>query len=226
MELQLQDNIAIIDINDGKANVVGHQFLDEIAELLKQAQEQASAVILKANASVFSAGFDLKEISKGKQETGVLLKRGMQLLVDLYSHPQPLIVACEGHAVGIGAFILLAADNRIGANSDYSVALPETKIGMAFTPVLLELIHSRIPAEFHSQVALQSKQLTPQQATGMGFLDELSEQPLERAIELAKELAELPKEFYARNKLDLRFESIDYMMATKDDLSCLDIRPD
>jgi len=226
MELQLQDNVAVIDINDGKANVVGHQFMDEISGLLQQAQEQADAVVIKANASVFSAGFDLKEINKGKQETGVLLKRGMQLLIDLYAHPQPLIVACEGHAVGIGAFILLAADNRIGSDANYSVALPETKIGMAFTPVLLELIHSRIPAEFHAQVALQSKQLTPQQAVKMGFLDELVEQPLEQAIALAKELAELPKEFYARNKSDLRFESIDYMMATKDDLSCLDIRPD
>lgn len=224
MRYQLEDQVAILDIDDGKANVFGHDLIDTMLSALDQAEQEAKAVIIKGRDGIFSAGFDLKEIEKGKKEAGQLLIRGMQLLTRLYAHPQPVIAQCEGHAMGIGAFILLACDSRVASNGEYVVCLPETKIGMAFTPVLLEFIRAKIPTEKQTQCALQSQSLNAKQAMAAGFIDQLSDSVEQDVKLIAQQLIELPAKFYAKNKQDLRASSIVFMQNSINDIECLDIR--
>ena len=69
MDFELADNIAILRIDDGKANAVGHSFLDQVNEGLERAEKEAKAVILRGREGMFSAGFDLKEFQKGPEAT-------------------------------------------------------------------------------------------------------------------------------------------------------------
>ena len=216
MSYQLSNNVAIISIDDGKANAVNHNFIDQLYAHLDRAEREASAVILTGRDGMFSAGFDLKALQVSQEAADELVGRGMEMLTRLYEFPLPVISACAGHAIGIGAFLLMASDNRIGTEADYQVTLPETAISMPFTPVLLTLIHDRIASSHKTTAMVQSTPHTPQQAVTAGFLDCIVEadQLMSRAQALAEKLAELPREFYTRNKRDLRAASLKAMHAS------------
>ena len=96
MEYQLKDKIALISIDDGKANAMNHNFIDTLSELLDRAEKEVTAVILQGREGMFSAGFDLKELAKGKEESSALVSRGMALVTRLYALPLPLISVCAG----------------------------------------------------------------------------------------------------------------------------------
>jgi len=64
---------------------------------------------------MFSSGFDPGEFKKGPEEGMAMVKRGFELLIRLYSFPRPLVAACTGHGVAMGAFIIMACDSRIGS---------------------------------------------------------------------------------------------------------------
>lgn len=210
MEFELKNDIACISISDGKANVVGHAFVDGIMQYLERAEAEAKAVVIHAREGMFSAGFDLKELQKGQAEAAALVGRGMEMLTRLYAHPQPVVAACDGHAIGLGAFILLASDFRLGSAADYNITLPETAIGMPFRPVLMALIKDRIASAQQTIAVLQSKPFTATEAVASGFLDKVISRDSLRheADALAEALTQLPGEIYGVNKQDLRSASL------------------
>lgn len=216
MNYILQDNIAIITIDDGKANVVGPAFLDAINEALDRAeQDKVGAVILKGRDGMFSAGFDLGEFKKGLEAGLTMVTQGMQLLIRLYGFPLPLVAACTGHGIAMGAFIIMACDSRIGTRGSYKLTLPETAIGMELPHVLVALTASRIPPQYMTRVAIQSEVFDPDQSIGIGFLDEVVEaSELDaRAFTVAEHLAQLPQSAYAANKLFARKDALATMNA-------------
>jgi enoyl-CoA hydratase len=221
MNYELNDNVATLTFDDGKANVVGPEFLDNInAGLDRAQQEQAGAIILRGREGMFSGGFDLAEFQKGPEAGTAMVKRGFELLIRLYSFPLPLVAACTGHGIAMGAFIIMACDTRIGVHGAYKMSLPETRIGMELPPILVELTASRISRRHMTRVALQSEVYTPAQAVDAGFIDEVVEADAlqERAMAVAQQLAELPQSQYAANKLSLRSRTL---QAMKDSLEQL-----
>lgn len=62
MTYELRNNVATIGFDDGKANVVSHDFVDKMNASLDRAEaDGAGAVILEGRDGFFSAGFDLEE---------------------------------------------------------------------------------------------------------------------------------------------------------------------
>ena len=214
MNYELNNNIATLTIDDGKANVVGHDFLDKINAGLDRAEaEQAGAVILKGREGIFSGGFDLGEFKKSPEEGMAMVGRGFELLVRLYSFPLPLVAACTGHGIAMGAFIIMACDSRVGTRGAFKMSLPETAIGMELPPILVELTASRISRRHMTRVALQSEVYNPQEAVDAGFVDEVvdSGELDARTMAIAEKLAGLPPAQYAANKLSVRAHTLKAM---------------
>lgn len=213
MNYELRDNIALLTFDDGKANVVSHSFIDDMNSGLDRAEGEAAAVVITGREGMFSGGFDLEEFAKGPEAAQALVARGFEMLTRLYSHPQPLLVACSGHAVAAGAFILLAADTRVGAEGSFKLTLPETALGMTFPPVLQELVSARISIRHKTRVLLQSELYDPAGAIDAGFLDEVASpgEVLDTTLERAQKLAQLPGDIYGQNKRDLRASSLAVM---------------
>ena len=211
MEYTVINNIATLTFDDGKANAVGPRFLDDVNAGLDRAQaEQVGAVILRGREGIFSGGFDLEEFKKGVERGMTMVGRGFDLLVRLYSFPLPLIAACTGHCVAMGAFIVMACDSRIGSQGNFKISLPETAIGMELTPLLLALTTARISRQHMTRVALQSEVYNPEQAVEAGFIDEAVAAGLldARTMEVALKLASLPQAQYAANKLSIRANTL------------------
>jgi enoyl-CoA hydratase len=219
MTYELNGNIAIVSLDDGKANVVGHAFLDSVNDALARAErEKAGALILRGREGMFSAGFDLGEFKKGPEAAMALVAAGMQLLIRLYGFPLPVVAACTGHGIAMGAFVILACDTRIGVRGNYKITLPETAIGLELPPTMLELAASRISPQFMTRAAIQAEVFNPDQAVTAGFLDEVvaGTELDARALAVARTLTQLPAGAYSANKLLTRGKTLAVMQAAMD----------
>ncbi len=206
MKYELVGDVAIFRLDDGKANAVSHQLIDTLMSWLDQAEGEAKAVILLGKAGLFSAGFDLKEIAKGPSEAAALVNKGAHLMFRLYGYKLPLVAGCTGHAVAAGAFMLLAADTRIGTAGEFSLGLNETSIGMTLPVFGHELAAARLSKRHLTPAVIQSRMYGPNEAVDAGFLDEVvAADALETVcMAHAEKLAALPTETHGQMKRDVR----------------------
>lgn len=206
IDYKLENDIAILSMDDGKANVFSQAQSNLLGELLERAEKEAKAVAIMGREGQFSGGYDLSVMKSGDQQAMVdMIQAGFDMLFKLVCHPQPVIAGCTGNAFGLGAFVLLAADTRIGANSDYKICLPETRASMYFTPNLITLAKARLnPLKFR-EAALQSMPYSPKAAVEAGFLDMLvdADKVEETVLGGAALLTQLPSKYYGENKRDL-----------------------
>jgi len=209
------DDIAYIEINDGKANVFNKDSANALIETLTTiaASEHIKATVLCPAGDKFCAGYDLSVMKKSGDERDAMIAAGFNMLYHMYSHPLPLIAMCNGHAIGLGAFILLCCDTRIGIEGDYKIGLPETAGGMAFPTLLVTVLRERLTPSFLTSAALQSQMLDPKTAIKASFLDLLvpAAQLRATAEKGAMMLNQLPKGQYGANKLSLRRQALTEM---------------
>lgn len=217
--LTMEHDVALITIDDGKKNVITHDSLEELESSLDQAEREAKAVVLAGRPGSFCAGFDLATMTGDDPSAARALgNRGGAMAIRLFSFPKPLIAACTGHAFTIGAIWLCGCDTRIGEEGEFKFGMRETAMGMVLPDWAQIPLKERLsPAHFLPAVT-QSKIYDPQGAHEAGFLDTLvpSGQAVQRACAIAAELAELPTDAYAGNKLRTRQEAIARMQASLD----------
>lgn len=210
LNYRVEQDVAIIGLDDGKANAVGHSFVDALNQGMDKALTDAKAILITGRPGVFSAGFDLKEFQNGPDATAALVNKGAHLLLRIFTHPQPVVAACAGHAVAAGALILLAADTRVGAQGEFRIGLNETAIGMTLPVFGMQLAIARLSKRHQTAATVQSELFGPDDAKDAGYLDTVvAADELESvALNQAKELAKLPTDVYASNKLALREDYI------------------
>jgi len=188
---ELNDAVACITIDDGKANALSHEVLGAIEVALDQAELQAGAVSIIGRDGKFSAGFDLSVMNAGPSQARELLGRGAELAFRLAMFPIPVVLGVTGHALAMGGILLSAGDVRVGAEGPYKLGLPEVRIGMPVPSFAVELCRSRmVPSAFHKGMLL-AHSFSPTEALQAGLLDEVValEAVADRANEVAAELA-------------------------------------
>jgi enoyl-CoA hydratase len=211
MKYELLDSgIAHISLDNGKANAVSFELAQEFMDNLDRAKNESKGVLVTGHVGIFSAGFDLKVMARGPEDAHKMVSNGMLLLEKLYSHPHPVVAACEGHAIGMGIFLLLACDYRIGASGEFSLRLPETAIDMPFNTTLKILARTHIDPLHHTRAIIQSQSYSPSQAATIGMLDEVVDagQVQEKCLAKLAELTALPSARYEENKLFVRAAEI------------------
>lgn len=205
---ELNDGIATIVLNNGKANALSHEVFEGLNNALDQAEQDKAVVILTGQPGVFSAGYDLKEMQKGPEEAAALVKVGSTLTRRLAAFPLPVIGACSGHAIAKGAFILLSVDHRIGVEGPFKLGLNEVAIGMTMHHAGIEIARHRLtPAHFYRSV-VNAEIYNPEGAVEAGFLDEVVGQDrlLERANALATQFKQLNMRAHRETKVKAKAE--------------------
>lgn len=217
VSIEIQETIALIRMDDGKANAINFAMLDGLNEALDTAEAGAKAIVLSGREGRFSGGFDLKALASfGQADVARLLDEGAKLLVRLYGGPLPVVAACTGHAIAMGAFIVNACDTRVGAAGDYKIGANETSNGMNLPIFALELSRDRLNPQHLTRALVQAFIYDPQGAVEAGYLDMLvTADAVERqAIAIATQLAALPGAAYAANKYGVRKATLDRIKAS------------
>ena len=212
---ELIDDIAVVTMDDGKANAFGPNMIAAVNAALDRADE-AKAVLLTGRPGILSGGFDLKVIRSGDADAASAMRlAGTRLMMRLYGLPQPLVIAAPGHAIALGAFCLLTGDYRIGAEGEFRIGLNETAIGMSLPPFALMLAKERLSKRHLARAAIGATLFAPQDAQDAGFLDEVAAVAdlRDTALAAARKLAELDATAYAAVKDGLRSEPIAGVLA-------------
>ena len=216
VSLDLQDDVALITMDDGKKNAITTEALADLNVAMDKAEADAKAVVLAGRPGSFCAGFHLPTMTSGDIDAiRALSHGGGSFALRLWSSPKPLVAACTGHAFTIGAIWMCACDTRVGERGDVKIGMTETKMGMGFGTWPLEPLKARLSQQLWVPTIVQSRVYDADGAVEAGFLDEVVEagQGVERACAIAAELAQLPGKAYGVNKLITRTESIEAMRA-------------
>ena len=168
---RLEDSIATITMDDGKVNVMSLRMLTELNAALDRAAADRAVVLLGGREGVFSAGFNLLVLRAGGSEAIAMVHAGFELAERLLSFPLPVAIACSGHAVAMGLFLLLSGDYRVGAAGPYRLVANEVAIGITMPGAAVEILRQRLaPAAFNRAVTL-AEPFSPDNAVEAGLLD-------------------------------------------------------
>lgn len=203
---QLEDGIATLTLSNGKVNAISPDVIAAFNAALDRAEQDRAIVILTGQPGILSGGYDLKVMTSGPQNAVNLVAAGSTLARRMLAHPYPIIVACPGHAVAKGAFLLLSADYRIGVEGPFNIGLNEVQIGMTMHHVGIELARDRLrKSAFHRSV-INGEMFDPQGALDAGFLDKVvpAEALLPTALAAAQQLKKINMTAHRNTKLKVR----------------------
>ena len=199
-----QDGIRVLRFEHGKPNSISQAVAEEISAALDAAAKDPKirAIVLFGRDGMFSGGFDLATMGKGAAAARDMVIAGGRLLMDIYDHVKPVVVGCGGHAVAMGAFMVMAGDERIGAEGSFKIGMNETAIGMTLPDFGFELARARLSKRYYDRAVVQSTFFDPKGAVDAGILDRVVEpsQLEDEALAAAARLSELKQPAFRNNK--------------------------
>ena len=132
VDLELDDGLAVITIDRPEArNAIAPATMDELDKVLDAAADARALVIRGAGDRAFVSGGDLKQLARIRTEDeAVAMALRMRGICDrLAAFPGPVIAALNGHALGGGAEVAVAADIRVAAD-DIRIGFNQTALAI------------------------------------------------------------------------------------------------
>jgi enoyl-CoA hydratase len=131
---RVENGIAILEMNDPPANTYTYEMMQQLDTAILQARmDDAVHVVLLRGAGdkFFSAGANIKMLaSVTPQFKYYFCLHANETLNRLEQTPKLVIAALNGHTVGGGLEIAMAADLRIARKDGGKIGLPEVTLGV------------------------------------------------------------------------------------------------
>ncbi len=214
---EFDGSIAIIRMDDGKANVLNGESASELVAAFDRANDDgADCVVLRGNDKMFSGGIDLNAMSTStSEEVDGILKSIGGMLLTFWTLPRPTIAVVEGHAIAGGIGLAMAADRRIASDKPAKIGLTETQIGMPVPTWLGVIARSAIRNDRHVETMLMATVYDAAGAARVGMInDVVAAELLEDAVKAtAERFASLSTNAWATTKRFLR--GADYDLAVR-----------
>ena len=198
-----EEDISIITLDDGKANVFSSEMSQQVNDCLDQVETEKGCLIITGKEGMFSAGLDLKTIQSGDMEKILdMSSSAFKLLARIFSFPRPVIAACSGHGIALGTFLICCCDYRIGIKGDFMLGANEMRTNMVIPTPILELIKFRVNNSHKYRAVLGAEMYTLEKAKEAGLMDDVvnPENLMQAAMEKAKDLATMGHPSYSLTK--------------------------
>jgi enoyl-CoA hydratase len=199
------DGVAVVRMQRPPANALSPELLAAGADVVDRLRElRPSAIVITGQGDFFSGGVDLKlaPTLSAEQQRGMVAGIN-RLFFDWYGLPFPVVAAVNGHAVAGGLILALCADHRVGS-ARASYGLTELRVGAPYPGAALAVVRAELDRGPLRRLVLGAELIDGQAALELGLVDELAEDTVGRALEVAAELASLPASTYGTVKLQLR----------------------
>lgn len=173
--------------NPTKKNALDGAILDAIADaVLSLPDDGVRAIVLTAEGTIFSAGYDIAELD-GRPESAAPLERAVRAIVE---GPVPVIAALPGLAIGGGCELACACDLRV-AHPGVALQMPPVRRGLVYTPSGLRRFVSLIGASRTRELFLTGERIPADRALGWGLVDRVvpDHEVLPTAMTLATAIA-------------------------------------
>jgi enoyl-CoA hydratase len=215
-----EHGVTTVAVDRPPANAMDVALLDElVAALDGVAADPPAALVLAGRPGFFSAGADLKAVpSYGPDEQRAMVNGINAMALGVYGLPCPVVGAITGHAIAGGMVLAICTDLRVAA-SEGRYGLTEVKVGVPYPQAAIGVIAAELPLAARRLFAFGNGLHDAQTCLRLGVFDEVVEpaEVLPRAQALARDLAAMPGEVYARTKRDLRGATLERLRAAAAD---------
>jgi enoyl-CoA hydratase len=181
------------------------------------AASDVRAIVLTGSGSIFSAGVDLKRlVAGGRDYIERFLPELDACFLTVFGCDKPVVAAVNGHAIAGGCVLAACCDIRVMAAGGGRIGVPELKVGVPFPPAIVEILRFALPAQHVQELLLRGRLCGPEEAIARGMVDEVvaPEKLLERAVQLAEEMAAVPAISFRLTKRELREPVLERARAT------------
>lgn len=192
INIEKKDNIAILTLNNPKTlNVLSEDVLDELENKIDDisTDNDIRVLILTGVKNSFVAGADISEMAKKdyKEAYNFALK-GQRIFNKIENLPFPTIAAINGYAFGGGMELALAFDIRVASNNAMFGQLEPTlgiMTGFGGSQRLPKIIGISKANEY----IFTARRFTAQEALNIGLINHVTENALDKALEIANEIS-------------------------------------
>jgi len=131
---QVQDDLAIIELNNPPANTYTHELMRQLDDAILQARfdDSVHVLVLRGQGEkFFSAGANIGMLNKVTPRFKYFFcLHANETLNRLEQTPKLTIAALNGHTVGGGLEIAMACDLRLAKENAGKIGLPEVNLGV------------------------------------------------------------------------------------------------
>lgn len=187
--------VLVIHLDDGRANALTAATFAAITAAIREAEadDAIQAAVVHGREGRFSGGFDLG-VMRGDDPAAIadLAADGAMVVHTLYGSKVPVVAACTGHAIAMGAMVLLGCDLRIGAAGDFKLGMTEHAIGMSLPAWALTILTERLDRTMLQRSLMNAEVYDPESAIAAGYLDRVvpADELLDTAVAAAAQLGE------------------------------------
>jgi crotonobetainyl-CoA hydratase len=195
--------ILLVTLDRPPANAIDYatsRAMGETFEAFRDDPDLRVAIVTGAGEKFFSAGWDLKAAAAGDPVDGWYGVGGFGGIQELRDLNKPVLAAVNGMAVGGGFELALSAD-LILASEHTCFALPEIRAGTLADAATAKL-PKRMPYHVAMDLLMTGRWMDAAEARRWGLVNEvvLADRLLERAFEIARQLASGPPLVFAAIK--------------------------
>src|SRR6184192_4822621 len=134
IDYRVEKGVAIFELNDPPANTYTYEMNRELDECILKARmdDEVHVIVIRgAGEKFFSAGANIKMLSEvTPQFKYFFCLHANETLLRFEQTPKLVIAALNGHCVGGGLEIAMAADIRIARKDAGKIGLPEVNLGV------------------------------------------------------------------------------------------------
>ena len=134
LDYEVRDKVAIITLNDPPANTYSYEMMQQLDRAILDARMDDSVqviVITGAGEKFFCAGADIRMLAEVTPSFKYYFcLHANETLLRLEQTPKLVIAAINGHCVGGGLEVAMAADIRIARKDSGKLGLPEVSLGV------------------------------------------------------------------------------------------------
>ena len=179
----------------GTLNAVTGTLVGELRDALAAIGDDPGcrAVVLTGAGRGFCSGMDLRlGIGANGDEATRMMRTAVAVVRLMRDIPQPVVAAVGGPAVGAGFALASASDLRI-AGPEAVFSAPFVRLGMSAGDLGLSwFLPRQIGAARASQLFLTGGSLDAADALALGYVSEVTADPVGRAVEVASVVADHP----------------------------------
>jgi enoyl-CoA hydratase len=207
VSLAERDGVAVLTVDRPPANAMDLALLGDLVEAIEGlAAAVPPALVLAGREGFFSAGADLKAVpGYGPAEQRGMVDAINRMALGVYGLPCPVVCAVTGHAIAGCLVLALCGDHRV-ASTEGRYGLTEVKVGVPYPQAAIGVVRAELAPPAARVLALGNRLVDAAECMRLGAFDEAlaPAEVLGRALAVARELAGMPADVYARTKAELR----------------------
>ena len=172
---EVRDGVAIFTLDDPPANTYTHEMMRQIDDCILRARFDASVdviVITGQGEKFFCAGANINMLQKADPTWKYYFcLHANETLLKLEHTPKLVIAALNGHTVGGGLEIAMAADLRIARRGAGKIGLPEVALGVLPGTGGTQRLTKLIGASKAIELMVQGNNIDFDEAAQMGIVN-------------------------------------------------------